>query len=376
MKELGIAKIIMEKRREKGVTQDELAAYIGVSKASVSKWETGQSYPDITFLPQLAAYFNISIDSLIGYEPQMTKHDIQKLYHRFATEFTQKPFMQVYEECEEVLHKYYSCFPLLLQIATLYLNHYTLIQESEQQNHILEEIVELCQRIHTESDDTFLVKDTLSIEAIALLSLKRPTKVFDLLGDSIHSMQPEAELIAQAYLMLDNRNKAIETMQVSSYQNIIFLLSSSIQLIGLYAQEPERMKGALRRTIELVDLFDIDHLHPNSAIGLYLTGAELLCNLNDTKSALHMLERFANVVCEVDLTSLHGDNYFNQIDSWLEEVTLGKTTPRSEEYIKRSILEIVADHPAFLTLKELEEYQDIVKRIKHKLGGSSYGSVN
>lgn len=56
MNELHIANIILTKRREKGVTQEELATYIGVSKASVSKWENGQSYPDITFLPQLAAY--------------------------------------------------------------------------------------------------------------------------------------------------------------------------------------------------------------------------------------------------------------------------------------------------------------------------------
>lgn len=49
MNELNIAKTLILKRKEKGITQDELANYIGVSKASVSKWETGQSYPDITF---------------------------------------------------------------------------------------------------------------------------------------------------------------------------------------------------------------------------------------------------------------------------------------------------------------------------------------
>lgn len=65
MKETNIAKVLVNMRKEKGITQDELANYIGVSKASVSKWETGQSYPDIAFLPQLAAYFNISVDELI-----------------------------------------------------------------------------------------------------------------------------------------------------------------------------------------------------------------------------------------------------------------------------------------------------------------------
>jgi len=82
MKEINIARAIINKRKEKGITQEELANYIGVSIAAVSKWETSQSYPDISLLPQLAAYFNISIDDLMGYEPQMLKKDISKLYRK------------------------------------------------------------------------------------------------------------------------------------------------------------------------------------------------------------------------------------------------------------------------------------------------------
>ena len=46
MKEINIAKMITTKRKEKKITQDELAKYLGVSKAAISKWETGvsQSY--------------------------------------------------------------------------------------------------------------------------------------------------------------------------------------------------------------------------------------------------------------------------------------------------------------------------------------------
>ena len=60
MNELNINKCIIQKRKEKGITQEELAEYIGVSKAAVSKWESGQSYPDISLLPELAAFFNVS----------------------------------------------------------------------------------------------------------------------------------------------------------------------------------------------------------------------------------------------------------------------------------------------------------------------------
>ena len=55
MKEINIAKVLTDKRKEKGITQEQLAEYIGVTKASVSKWETAQSYPDVTLLPPLAA---------------------------------------------------------------------------------------------------------------------------------------------------------------------------------------------------------------------------------------------------------------------------------------------------------------------------------
>jgi Helix-turn-helix. len=102
MKEINIAGTIVKKRHEKGLTQEELANYLGVSKASVSKWETGQSYPDITFLPQLATFFNISIDELIGYEPQMSKEDIRKLYVRLSADFASRPFDEVLDACREI----------------------------------------------------------------------------------------------------------------------------------------------------------------------------------------------------------------------------------------------------------------------------------
>ena len=43
MKEINLGKVLVEHRRQAGITQDELAAFLGVSKAAVSKWETGGS---------------------------------------------------------------------------------------------------------------------------------------------------------------------------------------------------------------------------------------------------------------------------------------------------------------------------------------------
>ncbi|MEA4965527.1 MAG: helix-turn-helix transcriptional regulator [Oscillospiraceae bacterium] len=56
-------------RKEQGMTQDVLAGKLGVTFQAVSKWELGQSCPDITMLPELADVFGISIDALFGRAP-------------------------------------------------------------------------------------------------------------------------------------------------------------------------------------------------------------------------------------------------------------------------------------------------------------------
>ena len=64
--ELLFAKRVREKRLEKGLTQEQLAQAIQISPQSVSKWERGDGYPDITLLPRIANFLQISVDELIG----------------------------------------------------------------------------------------------------------------------------------------------------------------------------------------------------------------------------------------------------------------------------------------------------------------------
>ena len=91
---INLANNIMRIRKESRLTQADLAEFLGVTKASVSKWETGQSYPDIETLPKIATYFGVSIDELLGYEPQMTKAGIRDACERLKQAFAEQPFEQ------------------------------------------------------------------------------------------------------------------------------------------------------------------------------------------------------------------------------------------------------------------------------------------
>lgn len=63
---MNIGRNIQQQRRIKNVTQEELAAQLGVTAAAVSKWECGYTLPDIMMLCALADYFGVSTDELLG----------------------------------------------------------------------------------------------------------------------------------------------------------------------------------------------------------------------------------------------------------------------------------------------------------------------
>ncbi len=63
---LNIGKKICELRKTHGLTQEQLASEMGVSIAAVSKWETGNSLPDVLMLCSIADYFVVSTDELLG----------------------------------------------------------------------------------------------------------------------------------------------------------------------------------------------------------------------------------------------------------------------------------------------------------------------
>ena len=57
---------LQELRKQKGLTQEELAEVLYVSRAAVSKWESGRGYPNIDSLKSIASYFSVTVDELLS----------------------------------------------------------------------------------------------------------------------------------------------------------------------------------------------------------------------------------------------------------------------------------------------------------------------
>lgn len=68
--------VIYEKRKALGLTQEQVAEYLNVSIPAVSKWETGQTSPDISLLPPLARLLKIDLNTLFCFQEDMSQQEI------------------------------------------------------------------------------------------------------------------------------------------------------------------------------------------------------------------------------------------------------------------------------------------------------------
>lgn len=81
--DINISDSLKKLRKDKGNTQEELAGFLGISIQAISKWERGERYPDITLLPKIAAYYNVTVDDLLGVGETQKKERKDKILEQF-----------------------------------------------------------------------------------------------------------------------------------------------------------------------------------------------------------------------------------------------------------------------------------------------------
>ena len=114
-----IGKVIRKYRKERNLTQEEMAKRLGVTAPAVNKWENGNSMPDITLLGPIARLLHISVDELLSYREDLTEEEISQ----YVAELHEKVKNSTYEEAfqwgKALLEEYPRCEKLLWQIALI-----------------------------------------------------------------------------------------------------------------------------------------------------------------------------------------------------------------------------------------------------------------
>lgn len=127
-----IGEQIKNYRKNAGLTQEQVANYLGVSTPAVNKWEKGNTYPDILLLPALARLLKIDMNELFSFREELTETEIGQ----FVTELSEislENFTKAFEMGVSKIQEYPHCDLLIYTIATV-LNSALTLSDVDEEN--------------------------------------------------------------------------------------------------------------------------------------------------------------------------------------------------------------------------------------------------
>lgn len=134
-------------RKMRGMTQEALAEAMGVSTACVSKWETAQSAPEVEMLMELADFFEVSVDTLLGHEVSADRKKAKlDAMENLARETR---FEEAKELAQKLLRNYPNDYNVVSKVADLYYRSDVTVDGSSD----MEYSIELTKRLFALLDD-------------------------------------------------------------------------------------------------------------------------------------------------------------------------------------------------------------------------------
>lgn len=118
-----IGETIKRLRKERNLTQEALANFIGVSYQSVSKWERYESYPDITLIPSIASFFGVTTDTLLGVNTVDTENRTKEYEEKYKSLISERK----YDEASKLMKEAIAEFPGNYSFLANYMHSLTLI---------------------------------------------------------------------------------------------------------------------------------------------------------------------------------------------------------------------------------------------------------
>lgn len=122
-----IGEVIRKYRREKNMTQEEMAGLLGVTAPAVNKWENGNSMPDILLLAPIARLLDITPDVLLSFREELSQEEIGRIIKEADTRLQNGTWEEGFLWAKKIMEEYPNCEELILNLAEI-LNAWRLMQ--------------------------------------------------------------------------------------------------------------------------------------------------------------------------------------------------------------------------------------------------------
>lgn len=256
--------IIRERRLKKGLTQEQMANYLGVSAPAVNKWEKGVSYPDIVLLPPLARLLDTDLNTLLSFREDLSEKEVGLFINKVSETIDEEGFEAGFQLALEKIEEYPNCDLLVGNMAMLLEG---VILFSGQKKKLKEKYQTEIENLHwraAKSSDT-VVRERAQVVLISkLMEKKEYTKAQEIL-DRIPKKNPvdREQLQANIYIEqgeLHKAEKLTEEKLLSATMEIhgILLTLMEIAIKEKRLDDAEYIADVHKKAAQLFDLWEYD----------------------------------------------------------------------------------------------------------------------
>lgn len=363
MENLKIGGVIKSLRKNKNITQEQLANLIGVSTPAVSKWESGTSYPDITALPILANYFEVTIDELLNYKNKLSEEEIEEIFKECEDLAQNSKVDECIDLCEKYIRKYPSNYELKFNLSAIYtLAAVRSVADTDKYNKIISRNIEILLDIVDNTNEIKEKEGSLIQLSSQYMLINKPDKAEEVLKKIYKPAYNPHAMLPIIYLSQDKVEEAKKLMQETLYNALIEVKTSCMSLAMSYYNYKEDMdEGDIdfekaQKYYELA--LGIENLTPetNMTHTMYLQLAHMYMKKKDSKNSISCLRKMLDYVRDVNINDPMKINDIWCFDK-MEEKTI-KMKVNSYENLIMTLKE------GFSDFKRNKEFEGIIKELE------------
>lgn len=357
---MSIGTTIKRLRREKDITQEQLAEYLGITSRAVSQWECDRTAPDISQIPALCHIFDVSSDTLLGIDIEKNDEAIRNYIDKANDYAIQGEFesgLEILREANRKFPKSYAIMQLLAEDIV--------IVNRRKCSEDYDEVFDLCRRILAECTDSVIRKEAIQTLASAYGYAGKREEMLKLTEE-----MPNVYFTREDFMRYRWKGDA-DFEKFQGYMD--FLIGRVVEMLGIAAQQRHDNNEYMYSLEDRIHLWKtrvalLELLFPD---GDYLFYAQFgdqacthLCSLylekGDYADAWHWLERRADFVIHMETYDFDAP-FTSPINRGM--IPGGWIGLRGDEFSQKMLNWLTTDKEAAV-LRNDKHYEDLVNRLK------------
>jgi len=357
---MSIGSTIKRLRREKDITQEQLAEYLGITSRAVSQWECGRTAPDISQIPALCHIFAVSSDVLLGIDIEKNNEEIKK----YLDEATALGHQGKREERTSLLREANKKFPrdykIMQNLADSLVCEYSRKGIKE-----YDDVFDLCNRILAECTDSNTRYEAIETLGIAYGYAGKKDEMLKLAKE-----MPRAHFSYENFMMYRWKGDA----DFKEFQeHFSFLIYHTVEMIALavtqrhdngeFIYSPEDRIDLWKMQVSLIEL-----LFPNGDFQFKAQLGEIACSFlctaylrkHDLAEALYWLEKGADFAVHMDTYDFDAPH----TSTILRGYSSGGWIIEEEGNRSQSMLDWLTNDNEAAVLRSDARYEALVSRLK------------